>query len=707
MTRPAEGTALTLGQVPAAPGGRPTLEEIAALQQGAADYLEAGRLPEAQALVLHALQLAPELPESLQLAGMVARRAGRLVEALELLDRALARFPRLVNAHVERGMVLHALGRPDEALAAHRQAITLLPAGPVAWCQLGHALLALSRPDEAVRAYREALTRRADYAEAQLALGRALARAGDHAEALAALELASLMAPDDAVTQEALGVALRQAGRLPEAVEMLRRAVALDPLLPGATCQLGVALADAGAFDEAATVLQAAFSLAPESPEAHNAMGRVRQALGYLDQALAAYRQALAFRPDFAEAHLNVAALLDELGRPVEALASCRASLTFRPDHPAAYRRMSRVLRRLERGSEAVATCRRALTLDPAPAEAWAELGDALRAEGFHVEAIRAYDEALAREPALATAHYQRGLARLALGDYVGGWEDYAWRWQLPGAGRQARPFTVAQWDGATLAGRTILVHAEGTPAEALQFARFLPRLAEQGARVLLECPGAHRRLLEAMPCVAQAVAAGDPLPPFDTHIPLEELPHYLPDAAADPAEPVPYLPTRIWSSRVPLVPAGAGIRVGLAVGTDGHDGRLSPVVLAQLLETTGVTWYLLDDAPLPLGEAAPPAASLQRLAPMVRDSADLAPLLDQLDLVISADAVTSHLAGGLGVPLWAVAGPEPDWSIGGDGQRSGWYPTARVFPRAHGAEWVAVQEELLQVATAVPGHGD
>ena len=57
-------------------------------------------------------------------------------------------------------------------------------------------------------------------------------------------------------------------------------------------------------------------------------------------------------------------------------------------------------------------------------------MGAALADAGEPRQAIEAYDRALALQPDNASAHWNRGLARLLTGDFAGGWQDYAYRWQ-------------------------------------------------------------------------------------------------------------------------------------------------------------------------------------------------------------------------------------------------------------------------------------
>lgn len=54
------------------------------------------------------------------------------------------------------------------------------------------------------------------------------------------------------------------------------------------------------------------------------------------------------------------------------------------------------------------------------------------------------------------------------------------------------------------------------------------------------------------------------------------------------------------------------------------------------------------------------------------------------LDLLITVDTSTAHLAGALGLPVWIVLAKPPDWRWQLDRPNLPWYPSARLY-RAHG----------------------
>ena len=84
-----------------------------------------------------------------------------------------------------------------------------------------------------------------------------------------------------------------------------------------------------------------------------------------------------------------------------------------------------------------------------------------------------------------------------------------------------------------------------------------------------------------------------------------------------------------------------------------------------------------------------------------IKDFADTAAILGDLDAVISIDSAVAHLAGALGKRLWLMLIFAADfrWLIGRDD--SPWYPTARLIRQRRIGEWsdvVASVTDLVSV---------
>jgi ADP-heptose:LPS heptosyltransferase len=78
-----------------------------------------------------------------------------------------------------------------------------------------------------------------------------------------------------------------------------------------------------------------------------------------------------------------------------------------------------------------------------------------------------------------------------------------------------------------------------------------------------------------------------------------------------------------------------------------------------------------------------------------LKDLADTAALIEQLDLVISVDTAIAHLAGALGRPVWLLNRFDTCWRWFIDRTDSPWYPTMRVYRQRQPGDWEAVLEAV------------
>src|SRR5262249_24364358 len=142
---------------------------------------------------------------------------------------------------------------------------------------------------------------------------------------------------------------------------------------------------------------------------------------------------------------------------------------------------------------------------------------------------------------------------------------------------------------------------------------------------------------------VAQLFAIGEPLPPFDVHCPIMSLPLLFGTTLETMPSPGPYLrpdpaPVQQWHDRIGGEP---GLRVGLAwAGRPTHENdrnRSIPLAaLAPLAEAPNVRFFSLQKGEAALqAQSAPPALRLIDYTAELRDFADTAALIENLDLVL------------------------------------------------------------------------
>ena len=84
----------------------------------------------------------------------------------------------------------------------------------------------------------------------------------------------------------------------------------------------------------------------------------------------------------------------------------------------------------------------------------------------------------------------------------------------------------------------------------------------------------------------------------------------------------------------------------------------------------------------------------------------DTAAVMKNLDLVITSDTATAHLAAALGVNAWVALSLWPEWRWFLNRQDSPWYPTMRLFRQSRPGDWAEVFERMAsQLALVASGR--
>ena len=125
------------------------------------------------------------------------------------------------------------------------------------------------------------------------------------------------------------------------------------------------------------------------------------------------------------------------------------------------------------------------------------------------------------------------------------------------------------------------------------------------------------------------------------------------------------------------------------------------------LLASVDARWISLNKEPL---DAAQTALLAERRVSdwtaELLDFDDTAALVEALDLVISVDTATAHLAGALGKPVWLLTRAESEWRWLLKREDSPWYPTMRLFRQQCSRQWETVLEAVAQALRIEAGRG-
>ena len=424
-----------------------------------------------------------------------------------------------------------------------------------------------------------------------------------------------------------------------------------------------------------------------------------RHRAGNLAEAVRIYGQALLLDPKIADIYNNMGVALRRLGKREAAMACYRRSLVLKPDNAGAYTNLGNVLRELGRLDVAAASHRRAVGLAPDSADAHYNLGLSLRDLGETDTAIKEFGKALALDADHPDCRWDRALTLLQKGDFVDGFREYEWRWRL--ARTPNRAFKQPLWDGKPLAGKTILITTEQGFGDMIQFARYVPMVKARGGTVIVEARPELARLFSTIPGIGQVVNAGSALPRFDVYAPMMSLARIFGTTLDTVPADVPYL--RAPEAHAPGLPATMSKhrKVGIAwAGSSTHQNNANRSVkfenFVELLGLPETTVYSLQQGPAAadIGEHGCQAFVLD-IGSRMRDFADTAAVIQQLDMVIAVDTAVAHLAGALGKPVWMALPYPGDWRWMEGREDSPWYPTMRLFRQHRPGDWGPVFERI------------
>ena len=544
-----------------------------------------------------------------------------------------------------------------------------------------------------------------------------LHQAGQLKESAAAYAFVLQMQPRQFDALHLLGIVCIQQNNPQRAIEWLRKALKVNPESAHAHSNLGNALLASRQADAAVASFDRAIAIAPDFAEAHVNRGDALRRLGKLESAVASFRRAIAIKPDLMEAYANLGKALEDLGQSDQAVAVFDQAIAISPDSAAAFYNRGNALKANRQSDAALASYDQALLLNPAYAEAWYNKGVVLHERNQIDPAIAHYRRAIEINPDYAMAHWNLATALLTGADHERGWQEFEWRWRSIETGLvpNRRGLRQPGWLGReALAGKTILLQNEQGLGDTLQFCRYATLVSALGARVILEVQPPLLEVLRDLEGVDQLLPdTARKIPEVDFHCALMSLPLALGTTLETIPNQVPYIRSRpekaaAWKARLA---ASDALRVGLVWSGNfvaghpelkaTHARRNIPLQKLAPLHMDGVTFFSLQkgqpaEAELPaLIQAGWGGPHIVDLTADLNDFSDTAALIDHLDLVISVDTSTAHLAGAMGKPVWVLNRFDTCWRWMLDRDDSPWYPTLKLYRQTTPGDWDSVVERV------------
>ena len=329
--------------------------------------------------------------------------------------------------------------------------------------------------------------------------------------------------------------------------------------------------------------------------------------------------------------------------------------------------------------SEAIAALSRAVKLRTFYHEAYALMGsccyavhDLYGAKDCFTAARKPLDDGdFTRECMTARAH-----CYLAGGEYTVGFEEYEYRLKEPNT-----------WNGTqSLVGKTLLVKAEGGLGDQIFFARYKRMLENLGAGYVIWEVDEPLASYMDWELIAPVVVRGKEIPDHDYVVHAGSLPYIF-------GTKLGTIP--VFSSNYCFV--NDPKRIGLACSgnplhPDDHHRSIPLSEFAPLLSLDKNFYLAQKDVRY---TDRPHFAGI--IEQGFEDVYDMVERLRLLDLVITVDTMTAHLAGAEGIPTWLLLPYAPDWRWGLEGEKTPWYPCMRIFRQGADREWGPVIQRVVE----------
>ncbi|MEO8849350.1 MAG: hypothetical protein ABI440_12085 [Casimicrobiaceae bacterium] len=401
---------------------------------------------------------------------------------------------------------------------------------------------------------------------------------------------------------------------------------------------------------------------------------------------------------------------LEQLDKPVDAEASLRQAIALAPERAKLHIDLASALRSAGRVDESIAANEIAHALEAKGdqrAQSYRFLGDGYAYVERDGDAIAVYESGLALQPDV-DAHRNYSDVLMRSGDIPRAYENYEFRWLLPPL-RDLRPASAVRgWQGQPLQGKRVLLRFEQGIGDNIQYLRYASHLQALGAITVM---GRFSDIVDCCDGISEVSSGANVV---DYFVDMASLPRLFGTTVATIPANVPYIRADAakvthWAHRIGNRP---GLKVGLVwAGNPSHsrdaERSIAFAQLAPLLRTPGAAFFGLQKDAGAQDAAADVVAALQNLGPDFGDFGDTAAAMANLDLVITVDTSVAHLAGAMGKETWMLlAKPsDPRWM---HGDRTPWYPTARLFRQDRRRSWTSVIESVgvalvQRIATSDP----
>ena len=472
------------------------------------------------------------------------------------------------------------------------------------------------------------------------------------------------------------------------------------------------------------------------SPHIKSVKAVCLRGLGQNEEAIRTLKESLAKSADHGESWHNLSIIYSDMGRWQEALEPAQKATDLLPTNINCWRNYGRVLINLREGNLALGVYNKIKSKFPPDPEMFQGFSASYMLQNRWQEAEEYVVKALQLSPELGSAYGNYAVIKKNLGDWVGSKDllqramelepeniEHRWNYALCVLGlgqfKEGWSYYENRYDprrtvkdrvvlppikipmvrqGDDVTGRTIAIVAEQGLGDSIQFCRFARDMKARGATVVLMVPVELTNLLKTLPWADHVCSKWSEAPPLDGWTFIMSLPHVINDDRNRYDDYGQYLFPTIEKNNEWLAQIGGSntkLKVGIVwagrpVHTNDANRSMALRYLDDLEGIDGVQYYSLQ-----MGdhtqEISTSKINIVPLGDKIKDFADTAAILNNLDLLISVDSSPVHLGGALNIPVWVLIPFTADFRWLNAGNENPWYKSVQLFRQHAQGDWAGV----------------
>lgn len=510
------------------------------------------------------------------------------------------------------------------------------------------------------------------------------------------------LVPEQCDALHFLALAEKQKTNYPLAIKYFERAIASNPGQAGYYYNMAVVLQEMGLNEQAKTAYFKTLDMQPSKAEAFDNLGVLYQQSGDYELAANAHLKALEISPQLDSAYNNLGEVFRKMGQIDNALSSYQKALELRPNQASTLCNLGNVYKEQGEMTLAMECLLKAVEQDPSFLHDSHNIDNQQDNRHIHKPDFT--------KSQYSEAHWNLALALLLQDRYQEGWPEYEWGFAQ--GERTVQNYPYPAWDGEDLNDKTLLILAEQGIGDEIMFASCITDVINKAKNCIIECdarlaPIFKRSFPDASILPRDKSKESNDLdgyPEVDCQIPMGSLPRHFRKKLADFPRQQAYLRAdgsllQQWRDR--LAALGDGVKIGISWrGGNKPETQLKRSTrLEQWQEMFAIEGVHFIN--LQYGDCAEELRDItDKLGVTIHDWDDVDPLKDMdgflaqvaaLDLVITIDNSTAHVAGALGTPVWTLLPYIPDWRWRLDSQDTPWYASMTLLRQTRLRDWESV----------------